>query len=69
MERNCYCKPGDQYCGDCHICGKGGHTRHAPNAPAILGYCDECYKKESSESFANFSVTKQNAENLSCILL
>ncbi len=44
-ERNCYCKEGEKYCGQC-VCGKDGHIRHAPSAPATAGFCDACFEKE-----------------------
>jgi hypothetical protein len=46
MERNCYCREGATHCGTCYKCGAPGHTRHAPGAPATLGFCDRHYEED-----------------------
>ena len=44
MERNCYCKQGQTYCGKCEICGALGHTSHFPGPVPYTGsWCDDCY--------------------------
>lgn len=42
--RNCWCGPGDAYCGTCSVCGRPGHLRHFPGAAPVTGqWCDRHY--------------------------
>ena len=48
--KHCYCKPGDEFCGKCDICGKPGHTRHFPAPVALTGaWCDLHYHALANE--------------------
>ena len=49
-KRDCYCKPGQLYCGNCMDCGKPGHASHWPGpVPATGTWCDACYVKEMNK--------------------
>jgi hypothetical protein len=40
---NCYCEPGEDYCGGLCACGAPAHMQHFPGPfPATGAWCDDC---------------------------